>query len=65
MYVNREVELEKYGKKYDLVRGQCSHSVKAVLKRDDNYDEVRTFAGRRDLACRELLSTEVPFCKFG
>ena len=24
-----------------LVRGQCSHSVKAVLKRDDNYDEVR------------------------
>jgi len=40
MYVNRENELEtNMVEVYGLVRGQCSHSVKAVLKREGNYDD--------------------------
>ena len=40
MYVNREIELEaNMVKVYGLVKGQCSHSLKAVLKREDDYDD--------------------------
>jgi len=40
MYVNREIELEaNLVKLYGLVKGQYSHSLKAVLKREDDYDD--------------------------
>ena len=39
MYVTREVELENYMLKiYGLVKGQCSHSLRAVLKQENDYE---------------------------
>ena len=40
MYVNREIELKNnMVKLYGLVKGQCSHSLKAILKREKDYEE--------------------------
>ena len=40
MYVNREIELgANMLKVYGLVKGQCSHSLKAVLKRENDYGD--------------------------
>ena len=39
MYVTREVELENNMLKiYGLVKGQCSHSLRAVLKQENDYE---------------------------
>ena len=39
MYVNREIELNmNMTKVYGLVKGQCSHSLRAILKREDDFD---------------------------
>ena len=39
MYVTREVGLENNMLKiYGLVKGQCSHSLQAVLKQENDYE---------------------------